>query len=496
MSELGDLTRWKNRRPLQSPLGFSVYLQQLTLTLCKTQCNDILILDLPPKEKVFYNKEIQTVDLEEPPSPEKQKGVDQAVESSPTPEPEISKNEEEEQDKVEVPEISETERQSIIQSDSFKHFLESSTKVLERVLSLEEKQDYDWMKDYTTDFAISKDENKNQKLKPLGKFYDEKLCRGRAVTALDWSPIHPELHLASYNRSTSLGSQTDPDGLICVWNAHVESSPEFVFNSQSDILSSIFHPFNPHLIISATYTGQILIYDTRSLSTLPSLKTPLSVLGHTHPIYGMKYVGTKNAGTLVTGSTDGAVCGWQLDMLGAAAESIELIHPTHPRTEEVSITTLDFPGNETTTFWIGTEEGNLYQGFRYDRAGSKAGLNVFDVYKGHNGMVTSVHFHPANGPIDFSDLILSSSVDWTVRLWRAKSLTKPATTLTTHSPVHSFEEADDYVNDAKWSPVHPALFASVDGTGRVDLWNLNTDTEVRVIYYFTSILNACTPGGY
>lgn len=29
-----------------------------------------------------------------------------------------------------------------------------------------------------------------------------------------------------------------------------------------------------------------------------------------------------------------------------------------------------------------------------------------------------------------------------------------------------------------WSPIHPALFASVDGNGRLDLWNLNQDTEV------------------
>ena len=29
----------------------------------------------------------------------------------------------------------------------------------------------------------------------------------------------------------------------------------------------------------------------------------------------------------------------------------------------------------------------------------------------------------------------------------------------------------------KWSPIHPALFASVDGMGRLDLWNLNQDTD-------------------
>lgn len=32
--------------------------------------------------------------------------------------------------------------------------------------------------------------------------------------------------------------------------------------------------------------------------------------------------------------------------------------------------------------------------------------------------------------------------------------------------------------DVAWSPIHPALFAAVDGGGRLDLWNLNQDTEV------------------
>lgn len=46
-------------------------------------------------------------------------------------------------------------------------------------------------------------------------------------------------------------------------------------------------------------------------------------------------------------------------------------------------------------------------------------------------------------------------------------------------PLYSFEDSCDYVYDAMWSPTHPALFACVDLAGRLDLWNLNNDTEVR-----------------
>jgi len=44
--------------------------------------------------------------------------------------------------------------------------------------------------------------------------------------------------------------------------------------------------------------------------------------------------------------------------------------------------------------------------------------------------------------------------------------------------VYSFEDNGDYIYDVQWSPVHPALFATVDGMGKLDLWNLNNDTEV------------------
>ena len=44
----------------------------------------------------------------------------------------------------------------------------------------------------------------------------------------------------------------------------------------------------------------------------------------------------------------------------------------------------------------------------------------------------------------------------------------------------TFYGSDDYVLDVKWAPNHPAVFAAVDGSGRMDLWNLNVDTEVSL----------------
>lgn len=227
------------------------------------------------------------------------------------------------------------------------------------------------------------------------------------------------------------------------------------------------------------------------------LKTPLSAAGHTHPVYSLALPGTQNAHNLISASTDGTMCAWVLDMLAKPVETLELTHSGHAKTDEVAVTCLSFPPNETSTFWVGTEEGHIYNANRYDRAGAKAGLAHSEMYRGHAGPVMGLDFHPVNGPIDFGDLFLSCGVDWSVRLWRAKAATASSVPATNGSaappspqrksskhgsvvhPIHNFEESEDYVFDVKWHPNHPAMFASVNGAGKFDLWNLAADTEVR-----------------
>jgi dynein intermediate chain len=150
-------------------------------------------------------------------------------------------------------------------------------------------------------------------------------------------------------------------------------------------------------------------------------------------------------------------------MLSQPQESLEL---QQKQSRPVAATCVSFPAGDVNNFIVGSEEGAVYTACRH---GSRAG--VLDVFEGHQAPVTGLDAHPANGPIDFGHLFLTSSMDWTVKLWSLKE----------NRPMHSFEDNGDYVYDAAWSPVHPALFATVDGTGRLDLWNLNSDTEVPTV---------------
>ncbi|KAJ7281899.1 WD40-repeat-containing domain protein [Mycena rebaudengoi] len=425
------------------------------------------IFELPQKARtIMYDKEIQTLVVEAEPQEEYEEKIRQQLLTQQSAEAQRIAEEkalEEESAKLdqeieqEVRELSEEERAAYLSDPQVLEFIDDSTKIIHRVLN----DHYNYMSDYTQGTETGGDDSEGRRVKRVCEFWSERYGKNRSITDVDWSPKFPELTVAAYNKNHA--ALNEPAGIVAVWNTHSVERPEFVFHSQSDVLSVMFSPFHSNLIFGGTYSGQILLWDNRS-KHLPVLKTPLSAAGHTHPVYAIQMVGTQNAHNLITSSTDGTVCSWLVDMLAQPQETLELIHAGHNKTGEVAITALDFPNNETTTFWVGTEEGNVYQANRYDRAGAKAGLNQYDVYKGHSGPVMGLHFHPLAGPVDFSDLFLTSSVDWTVKLWRAKSLAKPSSTPHAIPPLYSFDEADDYVYDVNF-----------------DLWNLNTDTEVPVV---------------
>ena len=80
-------------------------------------------------------------------------------------------------------------------------------------------------------------------------------------------------------------------------------------------MSVAFSKFHPNYVIGGTYSGQIVLWDTRSGKRTPIQRSPLSSSAHTHPIYSLDVVGSQNAHNLISVSTDGKMCSWNLDML-------------------------------------------------------------------------------------------------------------------------------------------------------------------------------------
>ncbi|XP_061616383.1 cytoplasmic dynein 1 intermediate chain 1 isoform X11 [Phyllopteryx taeniolatus] len=447
----------------------------------KLGASKITQVDFQPKELVLYSKETQTP-LTAHLSEEEDEEDEELMESKPGPELELHDEDDKENKEGSFPvlrELTEEERQQILHSSEFQNFFDCSIRVMERALA----ESGDIFFDYTGRALEDKegDVAGGSSLSFTRLFYDEHWSKHRVVTCLDWSPQYPELLVASYNNNED--APHEPDGVALVWNIKFKkATPEYIFHCQSPVVSVGFARFHPNLVVGGTYSGQIVLWDNRSHRRTPVQRTPLSAAAHTHPVYCVNVVGTQNANNLITVSTDGRMCSWSLDMLSQPQESMELVYN---KSKPVAVTAMAFPTGDVNNYVVGSEEGTVYTASRH---GSKAG--ICEMFEGHQGPVTGISCHNAVGTVDFSHLFVTSSFDWTVKLWSTKQ----------NKPLYSFEDNADYVYDVMWSPVHPAIFASVDGMGRLDLWNLNNDTEVptaSVTIEGASALNRVrwSPGG-
>ncbi|ETO35122.1 dynein intermediate chain, cytosolic [Reticulomyxa filosa] len=101
--------------------------------------------------------------------------------------------------------------------------------------------------------------------------------------------------------------------------------------------------------------------------------------------------------------------------------------------------------------------------------------------RGHQAPITNIQYNPIFGnplrkrnkehskmtSIETGDVFLTSSYDWSLKLWHAKY----------NEPLAVFRKHDDYIYDCQWSTRHPCVFACVDGTGQLSIYHLVTNFE-------------------
>lgn len=132
----------------------------------------------------------------------------------------------------------------------------------------------------------------------------------------------------------------------------------------------------------------------RASRKTPIQRTPLSSIGHTHPVYSLAVLGTQNANNLVTVSTDGRMCVWAFESLHQPLEVLELrnkqvlcrtMFGQMPRSGlnkltrlhryvqsktvtgggNVAPTCMAFSEGEVNEFFVGSEEATIYQAYRH-----------------------------------------------------------------------------------------------------------------------------------
>jgi len=361
----------------------------------------------------------------------------------------------------EVEELDDEEIERISKDKVFSSFLNQGVRVIER--AMKQNSLFDVSIDYGgLDTSL---QQRQEKATLAHSICHDRWSKDRTLTSIQFSPHHKELFLTSYSSrqvTTSEGAwakeASSAQGLVLVWSMHMlAEGPEYIFTCDSSIHTVAFHPFSPNTILGGTYSGQIVMWDLRSKS-IPIQRSLLSVESHTHPVYSMTITGSENAHNLVSLSTDGQLCLWAPGNISHPTESKQL----RWEKKEVTAICLAFPSGETNEMCIGSEDGRI---FKAQVHGSRSGVQ--SQIKAHQGPVTNIHFHKGSSMV--ADLLLSSSMDWKIKLWSNR---------VNDSPLATFATATDYVYDVQWSPVHPAVFASVDGSGNLDIWHLNVDIEL------------------
>lgn len=446
-------------------------------------------INIAPELRMTYDKETQVedsdylflpADEDEPQtkaiSPAKNKNA--AAPSGNKLEDKHDKDQSDESKKPERKTVSRQDYLKTVSNSKFASFLSRSSLLVER--ALDQTDSMDIIRDFT-----SKSELKS-KSKTFNTFipYEEDALKSRPIMDLKWSELIPEIFLVAYGEKTEkprysgglTDEQKDSPGLVCVWSKDLHSRPEYKFTASSPVMSAVFHSTEQHIIIGGCYSGQILLWDMRK-NAFPVQRSSMSGKGHKHPVYAIAMMNAAVSSELVSVSTDGMLCHWDASRMEEPLITVFLNYPS-PQSllpghfdlgdadsrGPLNVCSMAFEQTETTTnILFGTGSGQVYKSNLPYRA-SNPPINELSA---HLGLVTAIQPHCSKIK-NHKCLLLTSSLDWSVKLWNLNNM---------QTPILEFFTPDyDYVCDVQWSPANFAIFSTITSGGRLTLWNVSKST--------------------
>eukprot|EP01054_Gregarina_sp_Poly1_P004311 Gregarina_sp_Poly_1__4310@NODE_233_length_11059_cov_49_751365_g206_i0_p2_GENE_NODE_233_length_11059_cov_49_751365_g206_i0NODE_233_length_11059_cov_49_751365_g206_i0_p2_ORF_typecomplete_len614_score116_31ANAPC4_WD40/PF12894_7/5_4e03ANAPC4_WD40/PF12894_7/0_041ANAPC4_WD40/PF12894_7/0_00068ANAPC4_WD40/PF12894_7/0_12WD40_like/PF17005_5/8_4WD40_like/PF17005_5/4_7e06WD40/PF00400_32/8_1WD40/PF00400_32/26WD40/PF00400_32/0_14WD40/PF00400_32/1_3Nup160/PF11715_8/8e02Nup160/PF11715_8/0_0061MerRDNAbind/PF0927 len=375
----------------------------------------------------------------------------------------------------EIPELTEDDKKRIMASKDFADFIEKTTLTLEKLLNQDKIVNI--FEDYSGATAASADEAQADRLGEILVFEDSKFAARRPVQCLQTSPKYGHLFLATYGRRREGGS-SEADGTCLVWSLEHQTRPQAAFTASSSVTCACFDPANEPLVYGGTAGGSLLLWDMR-VGARPVQKTKVALQTHkqvslTHQTYvrNLFILGSQHNRTLLSIDEENRCCSWSVSMVLTHQGTTDLKYKPQegavaykpPADLKFSTTAAKARG---TRVLGATQDGSLWEA---QYSNSEVQLSNFflrpvdlDVERWHRGPITNLDMQPHMGGRD-DDLVLTSSTDWSVRLWDLN---------TSGVPLHTFETSTEFVFDVKWAPNHSAVFATGDGGANLCIWNLN-----------------------
>lgn len=275
-------------------------------------------------------------------------------------------------------------------------------------------------------------------------------------------------------------------GMALVWSKINPNTPEFIFTSSSPVLVCRQLP-ESNLVIGGCYNGQILLWEMKTSTTLPMVRSNIAGRGHKHPIVNIfvNFIPTKDADNnsyeVFSVSSDGLICHWDIHKLSDPLECFQLTptNNTNPSLKMPSlvVSTIQCDQDESLGrfYVIGTSTGQLLRYYPKN--------NTYHMLEqGHQGLVTAIDIHPSQSSSKqqlYKNLFLSCSLDWSIKLIHNKTclISFPSTTY-------------EYLADVKWCPMNPFVFACLSSNGELLVYHLlKSITELIMKISLSKIFN-------
>lgn len=404
--------------------------------------------------------------------------------------------------------FNEFELQTILADKSFSQFLSIASLRVEK--ELEFVDSFDSMRNYSSGTAnIITKSSKSEVFNELAS-YDDETLKLRPVMYVQASPLINELFLTCHGlkSTTSIQSQSkgvvsaandeaeSANGLVCIWSKELHRRPEIRLVTVSPVLVALFHPNESNLVIGGCYNGQLVVWDIRSGKYEPVAKSNLTGKGHKYPVYCMAMSCSTLSNEVTSISVDGTICQWDISRLTEPKSMSNILFSSPSQSLSASN---HLAGNDGLHFLMSPQfdKSNVLNGVNVSAmvSGTNETVNFIVLGSGtgklmktplpykfndptilqadaHYGLVTSLHLHPHSNNSKFKHLLLTSSLDWTVKLWTVNDFTRPL--------FEFYNPICDYICDVQWSPVHPGLFVTITSSGRLCLWNLCKSTTEPV----------------
>ena len=359
-----------------------------------------------------------------------------------------------------------------------------------------------------------KNRPKKKKIKnylKLKKKFGINMLNGRPIGNINFSASNRDWFASTYYVAGSRYS-TDKNGCIAIWNFMLPTYPEYTLTAQNMITSTHFHPTDPFFIFGSTINGQILMWDLRNNKQKPIQRSNFSN-GHSAPVFTMSFLpnikqkqaeiakkkglskqkqnkkqdsSSHDVQHILSVSNDGKLCIWRTDQLSVKPLNQSILKPSDDQSTarqiELITTCFDYSYRDHGNVILGSDEGYLYKAEIFNQNNNNdQSLSIKESINGHYGPITNLNFFPIkhySKTYNFKDnatgLYLTSSYDWTVKLWHNKIGTK----LGKHNngPISVFDQMTDYVYDVKWNiGGKPGVFACCDGEGKINLFDLTKD---------------------